>query len=53
MPDGVQGESWLVHGGGFYHAQKYSVAPEHLPAELHWFKYEAYFTWLSGFALLG
>jgi len=46
---------WLdqsVHGGGFYHVQKYAVAPEVMPTELHWFKYEAYFTWLSGFALL-
>jgi hypothetical protein len=41
-----------VHGGGFYHVQKYAVAPEVMPTELHWFKYEAYFTWLSGFALL-
>lgn len=50
---GVQGETWMVHGGGFYLAEKYTVAPERLPAELHWFKYEAYFTFLSGFALLG
>jgi uncharacterized membrane protein len=41
-----------VHGGGFYHAQKYLVAPETLPKELHWFKYEAYFTWITGFLLL-
>ncbi|MCP4952664.1 MAG: urate hydroxylase PuuD, partial [Proteobacteria bacterium] len=52
LPKGVQGESWSVHGGGFYHVQKYAVAPEALPDDLHWFKYEAYFTWLSGFALL-
>ena len=52
MAPGVDGESWSVHGGGFYHVQKYMVAPEQLPEELHWFKYEAYFTWLSGFALL-
>ncbi|NBP96201.1 MAG: cysteine desulfurase, partial [Gammaproteobacteria bacterium] len=52
LPQGVLGESWSVHGGGFYHVQKYSVAPENMPPELHWFKYEAYFTWLSGFALL-
>ena len=52
LPTGVQGESWSVHGGGFYHVQKYAVAPEALPDDLHWFKYEAYFTWLSGFALL-
>src|SRR5215475_421307 len=51
-PPGVGGESWMVHGGGFYHAQKYLVAPEALPQELHWFKYEAYFTWVSGFLLL-
>ena len=52
-PQGVGGESWMVHGGGFYQAQKYLVAPESLPKELHWFKYEAYFTWVSGFLLLG
>ena len=51
-PKGVGGESWMVHGGGFYHAQKYLVAPESLPKELHWFKYEAYFTWVTGFVLL-
>ncbi|HEY0303040.1 MAG TPA: urate hydroxylase PuuD [Rhizomicrobium sp.] len=48
----VAGELWAVHGGGFYHNQKYLVAPEHLPPHLHWFKYEAYFTWISGFLLL-
>ncbi|HXC54156.1 MAG TPA: urate hydroxylase PuuD [Rhizomicrobium sp.] len=48
----VAGELWAVHGGGFYHNQKYLVAPAQLPPELHWFKYEAYFTWISGFALL-
>ncbi len=52
LPDGVHGESWSVHGGGFYHAQKYMVAPDSMPKELHWFKYESYFTWISGFALL-
>lgn len=52
LPDGVQGETWMVHGGGFYNAQKYMVAPEQLPEELHWFKYEAYFTWISGFLLM-
>jgi len=52
LAQGVLGESWSVHGGGFYHVQKYAVAPQEMPAELHWFKYEAYFTWLSGFALL-
>jgi uncharacterized membrane protein len=51
-PKGVGGESWMVHGGGFYRAQKYLVAPEALPKELHWFKYEAYYTWVSGFLLL-
>jgi uncharacterized membrane protein len=49
---GVAGELWAVHGGGFYNPQKYMVAPAELPAELHWFKWEAYSTWLSGFALL-
>lgn len=52
LPEGVQGESWSVHGGGFYHVQKYMVAPTQMPAELHWFKYESYFTWISGFCLL-
>ena len=41
-----------MHGGGFYHSQKYKVAPPKLPEHLHWFKWEAYTTWLSGFALL-
>jgi uncharacterized membrane protein len=49
---GVAGEYWGVHGGGFYHSQKYRVAPRELPEPLHWFKWEAYTTWLSGFALL-
>ena len=49
---GVMGESWEVHGGGFYHVQKYRVAPRILPERLAWFKWEAYTTWLSGFALL-
>jgi uncharacterized membrane protein len=49
---GVSGELWAIHGGGFYHPQKYLVAPKELPQELHWFKWEAYSTWLSGFALL-
>ena len=49
---GVGGEYWGVHGGGFYHSQKYKVAPPKLPEHLHWFKWEAYTTWLSGFALL-
>jgi len=50
--DGVGGESWEVHGGGFYLVQKYRVAPRELPEPLHWFKWEAYTTWLSGFALM-
>ena len=49
---GVGGELWSVHGGGFYHAQKYAVAPKQLPETLHWFKWEAYSTWLSGMFLL-
>ncbi len=49
---GVGGEVWSVHGGGFYHAQKYRVAPAELPATLHWFKWEAYWTWISGMFLL-
>jgi uncharacterized membrane protein len=49
---GVGGESWEIHGGGFYRIHKYTVAPEELPEPLHWFKWEAYTTWLSGFALL-
>jgi uncharacterized membrane protein len=48
----IAGESWMVHGGGFYLAEKYMVAPERLPAELHWFRYEAYFTWVTGILLL-
>jgi uncharacterized membrane protein len=47
----VAGEQWSIHGGGFYHKQKYLVAPERLPETLHWFKWEAYWTWISGFAL--
>lgn len=50
---GVGGEVWSVHGGGFYHVQKYKVAPQVLPDMLHWFKWEAYSTWLSGMFLLG
>ena len=49
---GVSGELWAVHGGGFYNPQKYAVAPASLPGKLHWFKWEAYTTWLSGTALL-
>ena len=49
---GVGGELWSVHGGGFYHAQKYRLAPPRLPDTLHWFQWEAYTTWLSGMFLL-
>src|SRR5262249_759944 len=52
LPNGVQGEAWQVHGGGFYRIVKYLVAPARLPDELTWFKWEAYTTWLSGFALM-
>ncbi|HSB23011.1 MAG TPA: urate hydroxylase PuuD [Burkholderiaceae bacterium] len=48
---GVDGELWAVHGGGFYHPQKYLVAPKSLPEHLHWFIWESYSTWLTGFAL--
>jgi uncharacterized membrane protein len=48
---GVDGELWAVHGGGFYHPQKYLVAPKQLPEHLHWFYWESYWTWITGFAL--
>ena len=48
----ADGEEWQVHGGGFYHIQKYLVAPERMPEHLTWFKWESYTTWLSGFALM-
>ncbi len=48
----LEGDLWAIHGGGFYHVQKYEVAPAKLPPELHWFKWEAYFTWFTGLALL-
>jgi uncharacterized membrane protein len=48
---GLYGESWSVHGGGFYHKQKYLPAPAELPEDLHWSKWKSYTTWLSGFAL--
>ena len=48
---GVDGELWAVHGGGFYHPQKYLVAPKQMPQNLHWFYWESYSTWLTGFAL--
>lgn len=49
---GVHGEVWAVHGGGFYHKKKYLVAPANMPDDLHWFKWEAYLTFISGFLLL-
>ena len=52
LPVGAHGEEWQVHGGGFYHIQKYLVAPENMPDHLTWFKWESYTTWLSGAALL-
>ena len=50
--DELAGNLWAVHGGGFYYLEKYKVAPKSIPKHLHWFKYEAYFTWISGFSLL-
>ncbi|WBU57484.1 urate hydroxylase PuuD [Paracoccus sediminicola] len=52
LPAGAHGEEWQVHGGGFYHIQKYLVAPDNMPDHLIWFKWESYSTWLSGAALL-
>jgi uncharacterized membrane protein len=52
LPVGAYGEEWQVHGGGFYHIQKYLVAPAQMPEHLTWFKWESYATWLSGFLLL-
>ena len=52
LPAGVGGETWQVHGGGFYQMRKYLVAPAELPEQLTWFKWEAYTTWISGFFLL-
>ncbi len=50
--DELAGNLWAIHGGGFYYLEKYKTAPKTIPKHLHWFKYEAYFTWLSGFCLL-
>jgi len=50
--DGLSGDLWAIHGGGIYHLEKYKLAPPTMPDNLHWFKWEAYFTWLSGVALL-
>ena len=52
LPVGAHGEEWQVHGGGFYHINKFLVAPEAMPEHLTWFKWESYATWLSGFALM-
>src|SRR5258707_12252749 len=52
MNPGVLGTAWQVHGGGFSHVEKYTVAPATLPDVLHWFKWEAYLTWVTGFGLL-
>jgi uncharacterized membrane protein len=52
LPEGVSGDAWQVHGGGFYNIVKYLVAPKQLPDHLTWFYWEAYATWLSGFALV-
>jgi len=52
LPPLAHGEEWQVHGGGFYHIQKYLVAPEFLPEHLTWFKWESYWTWISGFMLM-
>jgi len=52
LPEGAYGEEWQVHGGGFYHIQKYLVAPAEMPEHLTWFKWESYATWLSGAAML-
>ncbi|TAH38999.1 MAG: hypothetical protein EYC69_13810 [Bacteroidetes bacterium] len=52
LRDELAGNLWAIHGGGFYYIEKYKIAPGEIPKTLHWFKYEAYFTWLSGFILL-
>ncbi len=52
LPEGVQGDAWQVHGGGFYHMSKYMVAPKQMPKDLTWFYWEAYATFLTGFSLL-
>jgi len=51
-PEGIAGDLWAVHGGGFYVLKKYAVAPPRLPTTLHWFMWEAYMTWISGMTLL-
>ncbi|MDE3027705.1 MAG: urate hydroxylase PuuD, partial [Paracoccaceae bacterium] len=52
LASGADGEEWQVHGGGFYHIQKYLVAPEAMPDHLIWFKWESYMTWVSGFTMM-
>ncbi len=52
MNPGVLGSAWRVHGGGFYHVEKYTVAPAQLPPDLHWFQWEVYLTWVTGFGLM-
>ena len=52
MNPGVLGTAWQLHGGGFYHVEKYTVAPPQLPLGLHWFRFEAYLTWVTGFGLM-
>src|SRR6185295_13313244 len=52
MNEGVYGTAWEVHGGGFYHVEKYMVAPKTLPPDLVWYRWEAYLTLVTGFALL-
>ena len=52
LASGADGEEWQVHGGGFYHIQKYLVAPASMPDHLIWFKWESYMTWISGFTML-
>lgn len=50
---GLSGDLWAIHGGGIYHLEKYKLAPPEMPEHLHWFKWEAYFTWITGVCLLG
>lgn len=52
LRDELAGNLWAIHGGGFYYLEKYKNAPKVIPDQLHWFKYEAYFTWITGFLLL-
>src|SRR5262245_8954144 len=51
-PDGFEGEIWLVHSGGFYQMEKKQLAPNEMPSVLHWFKWQSYTTWITGFLLL-